>query len=931
MSAQQKKGNTAAKPSNDNSNKPVEKKTAMTRRKGFRMPYISQQIAANQDVESARGHQSAKSVNIVLAQKGGRESEMAKLRHQSTLETYVTTDRKMDPTHQHGASKRIFEEVFEIDGYHDKSLPVGAAGAPLTDYEEHKFEHKVELDFLHHADDLTHMVLELPHGFHPRPTEDATESNDHSNNINRALLGLPGGLAMTPQISKHYFGEQSRGEFFERLHWLSYQKQLIGTGAASESPREAHAEDEQSLGSFATMTTAGHDPGEDLILDMQNPLEEYIPFAARRPKNPDDPDDDDEMPLSRIRHKSRSLLLAYNVEKPPTLEEVLAKEGSVLSAMAANDAANATAAAAAAAAEALARKRALPFNSKERLEARKKGLPLDNRGRIAVPEVFAVERPSTAPGSSVLGTSMINDPSVSSKSTVLKRPLSPKTVAAMARIRNPVELKHMKRETEMRLTSMTSEENITEDPDKLNRIADSEKRQQMEAAERQRVEKIRARLRATIETWQHQAGMKEDDKEAKKVTMVKDKEDLNIKTDHVDVKPVKYVSGTRGQRLAGLGIAKANASTPVEKNASSADNSAANPPAAAIALVAAPAAAVVSSKGPSLTPVKGPSTGLAVGGAGGRNANSTSGLTVDVGSANSFISRAASSRRQNQPNRSGKLAAFSTKEDVMEALAPTSVSIPKGSPNSLAAFKAAANAVSFISSFSPLKHSDSNSISAADSQVFSLQGMLVGPGGVLDESKYGNSTVMHASFDDDHTAPYPRSCGSRVMDHSQASVSYGMETVNMETELRVLAEDSDVTFALPSPRTAYITGCMDAGLNPRASLILRKSFTKKLELQHQGMGDQMACILAESMKSLPFIQSINLMDNKLTDDGLGPLLKAALGIPGLLELNLSQNEIGSVAAEAMFHYLCWDKCPLQKLVLANADVRFSDRSLFSYD
>jgi hypothetical protein len=114
---------------------------------------------------------------------------------------------------------------------------------------------------------------------------------------------------------------------------------------------------------------------------------------------------------------------------------------------------------------------------------------------------------------------------------------------------------------------------------------------------------------------------------------------------------------------------------------------------------------------------------------------------------------------------------------------------------------------------------------------------------------------------------------------------------------------NQTSVAITSPRTKYLAGCMQLGLNPRASLILRKNMSKQLNLQHHGMGDQMGVLLAESIQGLPHIQSINIADNMLTDVGMGPIILAAVGIPGLLELNLSQNEIGPVSAKALFEYL----------------------------
>jgi Ran GTPase-activating protein (RanGAP) involved in mRNA processing and transport len=45
-----------------------------------------------------------------------------------------------------------------------------------------------------------------------------------------------------------------------------------------------------------------------------------------------------------------------------------------------------------------------------------------------------------------------------------------------------------------------------------------------------------------------------------------------------------------------------------------------------------------------------------------------------------------------------------------------------------------------------------------------------------------------------------------------------------------------------------------------------------------------------------------------------------VGIPGLLELNLSQNEIGPVSAKALNEYLISPTCPLERLILRSADV-----------
>ena len=148
---------------------------------------------------------------------------------------------------------------------------------------------------------------------------------------------------------------------------------------------------------------------------------------------------------------------------------------------------------------------------------------------------------------------------------------------------------------------------------------------------------------------------------------------------------------------------------------------------------------------------------------------------------------------------------------------------------------------------------------------------------------------------------------------------YEDDIENLTLTGKLINDGLDITEPV-SPRTKYIEGCLREKLNPRASLVIRKKLTKKLELQHLGFGDDYGKLLAESLKDLPFLESINIADNNLTDDGLGPIICAIVKIPGLLEVDMSQNEIGSVAAEAMGTYLESESCTLKRLILKNADV-----------
>eukprot|EP00752_Nemacystus_decipiens_P013634 g12087.t1 len=71
-----------------------------------------------------------------------------------------------------------------------------------------------------------------------------------------------------------------------------------------------------------------------------------------------------------------------------------------------------------------------------------------------------------------------------------------------------------------------------------------------------------------------------------------------------------------------------------------------------------------------------------------------------------------------------------------------------------------------------------------------------------------------------------------------------------------------------------------------------------VNLAHQGMGDVMGGILADCLVGLPLMKDLNLRDNRLTDKGLMPIVKAAR------ELAL---------------YFSDRKCTLAKLVLSKAD------------
>ena len=123
-----------------------------------------------------------------------------------------------------------------------------------------------------------------------------------------------------------------------------------------------------------------------------------------------------------------------------------------------------------------------------------------------------------------------------------------------------------------------------------------------------------------------------------------------------------------------------------------------------------------------------------------------------------------------------------------------------------------------------------------------------------------------------------------------------------------------------SPRSRYIDGCIRKKLNPRLSLILRKSFTKCLDLQHHGIGDEMAVLFAEAIVDIPYVEALNMADNNLTDKGLSAIIDAISRMKDLIDLNLSYNVIGENAAGSLSSYLASPSCALIRLALQRADV-----------
>ena len=142
-----------------------------------------------------------------------------------------------------------------------------------------------------------------------------------------------------------------------------------------------------------------------------------------------------------------------------------------------------------------------------------------------------------------------------------------------------------------------------------------------------------------------------------------------------------------------------------------------------------------------------------------------------------------------------------------------------------------------------------------------------------------------------------------------------------DEEISLLASNNLTLEATPtSPRTMYIASCIRDKVYPRAALLVRKETTSDFSLAHQGIGDKMARLLAQSLDGIPYVERVNISDNSLTDAGMEPVLKALQVIQDIKEIDLSQNVVGLRTCSALEAFIMLPHCPLQRLVLKKASM-----------
>ena len=122
-----------------------------------------------------------------------------------------------------------------------------------------------------------------------------------------------------------------------------------------------------------------------------------------------------------------------------------------------------------------------------------------------------------------------------------------------------------------------------------------------------------------------------------------------------------------------------------------------------------------------------------------------------------------------------------------------------------------------------------------------------------------------------------------------------------------------------TPRTLYLRQIHSHDLLPLPLLMRKENAPYEINLKNRGLGDARVAPIVEIIDRLPVIHSINLCDNRLTDETLMPLALKLSSFKQLTFLDLSFNKMDD-SSETIIEYLQSSECTLISLLLNGADV-----------
>eukprot|EP01029_Cantina_marsupialis_P013887 TRINITY_DN307_c2_g4_i5.p1 TRINITY_DN307_c2_g4~~TRINITY_DN307_c2_g4_i5.p1 ORF type:complete len:1353 (+),score=428.01 TRINITY_DN307_c2_g4_i5:100-4158(+) len=154
--------------------------------------------------------------------------------------------------------------------------------------------------------------------------------------------------------------------------------------------------------------------------------------------------------------------------------------------------------------------------------------------------------------------------------------------------------------------------------------------------------------------------------------------------------------------------------------------------------------------------------------------------------------------------------------------------------------------------------------------------------------------------------------------------SYGSDRADFFEQLKRYSTSSTASEGPLTPRKAYINQCKKLSIvpEPLAPIISASSGATEMDLHGYGLGDKLADALGQGMGATPIIKSVNLSENRLSDQGMATLL-TNLQHKKLEVLDLSNNGAVFQSVRVIGVLLTEKDCRLRKLVLDNNSL--SDR------
>lgn len=124
-----------------------------------------------------------------------------------------------------------------------------------------------------------------------------------------------------------------------------------------------------------------------------------------------------------------------------------------------------------------------------------------------------------------------------------------------------------------------------------------------------------------------------------------------------------------------------------------------------------------------------------------------------------------------------------------------------------------------------------------------------------------------------------------------------------------------------SPRSRFVSRFIEISDQPPVPIIVRADRNDdELNLAHMFLKDDYIIILSEVINDLPRVYRVNIRDNRLTDRSMGVFVDALSQQHRVIELDLSENKVDSVTAQALQSFLRNSTCQLKVLRLSGADV-----------